>query len=1190
MPTSVINQMPTSYGDFIFNASGDTAYALSYGTVTAFNTVDWSIKATWAAHDYTSIALSDDGNTLVAMGSHHNQLQTILKINTASGAATTYTDPNLGEYINIEMIGNDTVLIVTRDTSHLTFLNLNDGSFTLQDRGSFDEPVRGIAESGNYMLFMPEEHIQINPLYQEGGNALYLYNTQTREFVAQTPSGWQDDLYHPVAAISESAGLVAQVDGQSIRLYDFNLTPVGTIQSDKSPQSLVFSPDGQFIFSYTPGWDFVSRISVANATEVERYALGNTSTQDGAAISVSPDGRTILLGRAGESYRIDLSQRADVDQSFVGTTGADTMAGGDGDNTYFVNHADDVVTELALQGLDRIIASVDYTLPSNTNLISHNHIEILEAADGVSVTINGNEQSNILVAAASGGSTLNGMGGNDTLRGQAGVDTLIGGDGDDKLTGGAGNDTLDGGAGNDYLDGGSGADHMIGGDGNDIMIVDNAGDITEGGAGVDRVESTISITLGSDIENLTLLGAAALVGTGNNLDNHIIGNSGDNYLSGGAGNDILDGGLGADRMIGGDGDDVFIVDNVGDTALGGAGTDRVESSITFTLVNGTEDLTLTGTDAINGIGSNSPNRIVGNSAANSLWGGDGNDTLIGGAGDDILDGGNGHDLLDGGIGADHMIGGAGNDTFIVDNVGDVVEGGAGRDHVISTIAYTLGADVEDLTIYSGEGHGNALNNIIKGGTLTSTYGEDGDDVLIGGKWLYGGNGNDRLIATEGGAYLDGGAGVDTMIGAAGSTYFYVDNSLDVIIDEPANDLDTVFVNITTDGEGYTLSANLENMVLEGLAKINGRGNQLNNVISGNGGDNEIYGEGGDDRILGGYGNDMLSGGVGNDTLLGGYDNDHLYGGAGHDILNGESGADYMDGGDGNDVLVVDNIGDVTIGGAGIDRVDALITHIIGADIENLTLIGSAAIDGTGNALANTIRGNSNHNILRGGDGGDYIDGGNGDDTLYGDTGNDTLLGSEGNDILDGGTGADRMEGGWGNDIYYVDTHADTIIEGVGQGLDTVYVNTAAAGGIYLTSNVENAILQGVTRFVYGNELNNHLSGNGGDNHLDGGAGNDVLSGGHGRDIIVGGVGNDTLFGGAGADKFIFESGSGTDTIRDFERGVDKVDLSAFGLTYAQLQTMFVQNGANGEVHLTSGDVIIFSGIQTGQLAASDFIL
>ncbi|MBN9788753.1 hypothetical protein DMP17_09110 [Pseudonocardia sp. TMWB2A] len=1172
MPVSIVSQLSTAYTDFTFNAAGDTAYAISYGKVTAFNTADWSVKASWTIPDVRAIALSDDGNTLVAMGAPHQQSQFIQTINTTTGAVATYTDPIPGEYINIEMIGNDTILVVTRDSSQFTFLDLGNGTFSHQDRGDFDQPVREIAESGDYLLFMPEQAIQINPLYQEGGNALYLYNSQTREFVAQTVSGWQDDLYHPVAAISESAGLIAQVANLSIQLYDFNLNPVSTIADIATPDSLVFSPDGQFIYAYTSGWDYISRISVANGTEVERYTLGNSSTSDGADISVSPDGRTILVTRYGESYNIDLSQRADVDQNFAGTSGADILAGGDGDDTYFVNHADDVVIEKNLEGFDRIVASVDYTLPPNPDLTGDYNIEVLEAANGANITLSGNDKNNILVAAASGGSTLNGMGGNDTLRGQAGIDILNGGDGDD------------------YLDGGAGADHMTGGDGDDVMIVDNAGDVAEGGAGIDRVESTISYTLGNDVENLTLLGSAGLTGAGNALDNHIIGNSGNNYLSGGAGNDILDGGLGADRMIGGDGDDVFIVDNAGDVALGGVGIDRVESSITYTILSGTENLTLTGTEAINGTGNSSANHIIGNDAANILSGGDGNDTLVGGAGDDILDGGNGHDILDGGAGADHMIGGAGNDRFMVDNAGDIVEGGEGRDHVIATIDYTLGADVEDLTAYGGTGRGNALNNTIYGGALTSIYGEDGDDVLIGGKWLYGGNGNDRLVATAGDSYLDGGAGIDTMIGAAGSTIFYVDNPLDIIIDEPSYDLDTVFVRITTDGQGYTLSANLENMILEGLANINGRGNALNNVISGNGGNNEIYGEGGDDRILGGYGNDMLDGGAGNDTLLGGYDDDRLFGGAGNDVLNGETGADYMDGGDGNDILIVDNAGDVTVGGAGFDRVEASVSHQIGDGVENLILTGWAAIDGTGNALANMIVGNNVNNVLRGGDGGDYIDGGWGNDTLYGDAGEDTLIGGAGDDILDGGTGADRMEGGAGNDIYYVDIHSDKIVEAAGEGRDTVYVNTPAGGGIYLAANVENAILQGASRFVYGNELGNQLAGNGGDNLLDGGAGNDVLSGAYGRDTLVGGTGNDILFGGGDADRFVFSSGSGTDTIRDFERGLDKIDLSAFGLTYAQLESFFVQNGANSEIHLSSGEMIIIHNIQTGQLSAGDFIL
>ena len=118
----------------------------------------------------------------------------------------------------------------------------------------------------------------------------------------------------------------------------------------------------------------------------------------------------------------------------------------------------------------------------------------------------------------------------------------------------------------------AGADRMIGGTGDDTYIVDNAGDVVDetGGDGVDTVQSAISFSLADTahalgaIENLTLTGKTSISGTGNDLDNILIGNSASNVLIGLGGNDYLDGGAGADRMIGGTGDDTYVVDNAGD--------------------------------------------------------------------------------------------------------------------------------------------------------------------------------------------------------------------------------------------------------------------------------------------------------------------------------------------------------------------------------------------------------------------------------------------------------------------------------------------------------------------------------------------------------------------------------------------------------------------------------------------------
>ena len=224
---------------------------------------------------------------------------------------------------------------------------------------------------------------------------------------------------------------------------------------------------------------------------------------------------------------------------------------------------------------------------------------------------------------------------------------ILTGIGNINATGNTLNNHLTGNNGNNILDGGVGNDILAGGRGNDTYIVDSIYDsIVENiNEGIEIIQSSVNWTLGANLENLTLIGSGNLSGTGNELNNTIIGNSGNNVLDGGSGVDILDGGSGNDTLIGGLGNDVmkggsgndtYYVNSTGDSIVDTIGIDTVSSSISWTLGSNLENLTLTGTDALTGIGNSLKNTIIGNAGNNVLDGFGDKDILTGGAGADTF--------------------------------------------------------------------------------------------------------------------------------------------------------------------------------------------------------------------------------------------------------------------------------------------------------------------------------------------------------------------------------------------------------------------------------------------------------------------------------------------------------------------------------------------------------------------------
>jgi Ca2+-binding RTX toxin-like protein len=280
--------------------------------------------------------------------------------------------------------------------------------------------------------------------------------------------------------------------------------------------------------------------------------------------------------------------------------------------------------------------------------------------------------------------------------------------------------------------------------------------------------------------------------------------------------------------------------------------------------------------------------------------------------------------------------------------------------------------------------------------LNGTAGNDTINGFAGNDILNGLGGNDTLNGDAGNDILNGGFGTDTAR--------YIGEG-------------PVTVNLSLAGAQNTGGAGSDTLVsIENLIGSNFNdtltGNAFNNTLDGWFGNDTLNGGGGNDTLLGFSGNDILNGGSGNDDLRGESGNDTLRGSTGNDTLNGGSGADNMNGGDQNDTYFVDNTGDVTAESfndalGGVDTVNSSAAfHTIGFGIENLTLTGFAAINGTGNGNNNTITGNNAANVLSGL---------GGDDRLFGLLGNDTLFGGDGKDLLNGAGGKDIIIGGAGND-------------------------------------------------------------------------------------------------------------------------------------------------------------------------------
>lgn len=656
-----------------------------------------------------------------------------------------------------------------------------------------------------------------------------------------------------------------------------------------------------------------------------------------------------------------------------------------------------------------------------------------------------------------GDDTVWGDGGNDRIEGSAGNDSLNGGDGNDIITDTSGDDNIKGGDGHDVINGGAGINLILGGSGHDFVISGN--DISEvfAGPGNDFIfgNAPNEVMQGNEGDDWIQTGTAD-GSTGDNFDpfnrdpirgnDVFVGSGGLDEFIGEGGDEVMMGLAGADRNDGGSGFDWTA--NVGSTVAANVDLARllvpgpfVDTADRFDLVEAAsgwnqndtirgDDRTSTELELIDpNTGQNNAldnvNQLNGtHTAAERIGMIDGlsaflngatsfssGNILMGGGGSDLIEGRGGDDLIDGDAWLNVRISARANPNNPASEIQSfpnmtpalrtaMQNGTYSPDQLVIVREILSNSTGVDTALY-GDVFANYVVNVDSTGTIfvdhaNPVVGDDGSDrirnverlqfadriVTVGTNGddnMVGTAGNDVLLALGGNDTLDGLGGVDILNGGPGDDTYTVDTTTDTIIELAGvgSGIDTVASSVT-----YTLGLNLENLTLTGTAP-NGTGNNVGNVITGNASNNILTGLGGDDTLIAGGGTDTLRGGLNNDTY------------------------------------VISNL-PVTITellNQGTDTVESPVTYTLLANVENLTLTGGDAINGTGNGLANILTGNSNNNTLNGGAGLDTLNGGDGNDTLNGAAGIDILDGGNGADTLIGGPSADTLIGGAGADIF-----------------------------------------------------------------------------------------------------------------------------------------------------------------------------
>ncbi|MDQ1924587.1 putative Ig domain-containing protein [Massilia pseudoviolaceinigra] len=864
------------------------------------------------------------------------------------------------------------------------------------------------------------------------------------------------------------------------------------------------------------------------AVQPQAFDLKGTAGQD---VLTGAAGNDKLHGLAGN----DTLNGAEGDDLLDGGEGVDRMEGGAGDDRYIVDAAGDQAIEGAIPDYDTVEASVSYTLGAN--------LEVL------------------------------------VLTGSANID----GTGNDSYNDLRGND------GNNRLDGGAGGDGMEGRDGDDTYMVDSADDrVTEyEDYGVDTIirSANVNSVLPYHVENLVLAGTA-ISGRGNDVNNVITGNAsanrlygmgGNDTLSGKGGNDTLDGGIGNDTYLfaRGDGQDsIDALDALGasDGVLFGAGiadTDviamRSANNLVLKIRGSTDQIGVTDYFAADVVSNGQPSdkKIESVKFANGVvW----NQATIQANVDAY----------------------ASNRAPVLGTALPALQAKVGSMFTYAVPANTMtDPDAGDSVTYSVKmANGaalpawlgfDALSRTLSGTPASADIGTGTLQFVLSGADRYGVTASHTVTmkitlpnrtpvlaaalpdktAAQGAAFsyaVPAGAFTDP---DAGDTLSYTATLADGTV-LPTwlsfNAATRTFSGIPIASATLSIKLNAKDAAGLSASDVFDLTVSLQNLV--------VNGSANADTLGGSDGNDTLNGLAGNDTLNGG---------GGNDTLDGGVGVDRLAGGAGNDVFVVDGTTDVVLENAseGSDLVRASATYTLSANVENLTLLSTALIDGSGNAGDNVLTGNAAVN---------------------------TLYGLGGNDTLDGAAGADKLFGGAGNDVYIVDNAGDVVTENAGEGMDLVqsslaYTLPVNVEAVRLTalSNV-NATGNAVDNLIIGNAGINVLNGLGGNdvvqggdgvdtltdtagnNLLDGGNGADILTGGIGKELLIGGAGNDTITSSTGADVIAFNRGDGQDIV-NASTGKDNTLSLGKGILYADLlfkksaNDLILVTGASEQINL-----------------------